>query len=367
MSAMDPPRIRSQSEPARRPYAAAQSTFANRQATNGSPTLPELRDPIIPEVDNPFLDPESEPPRRPAPPATRRPRVTPPPPPPYGTSPPVPARSPSRLYPRQTPPSAAHNRPLDPFADPFADGDEEGARQSFPASDGSRYSEASPGGARHSRSRTMANVPIITHTAPSIASSHRAGGSDDSRNGSPALAAGQFGGLGLGIRRSGSGASQGSSLYPTPLRSAARPANRQQQQQQQQQRMPEPALLSAANGPGGGRYKRLSNVSASSNGSSSLSIEFPSSWGEPGPTRPGSMVSGGEPAAAAAAAATSAPRAGASRVSDPFDLDVPELLSYAESHYSSSSSLAPAQGNGNGGRAPPTITTLADEHSNRRR
>jgi hypothetical protein len=281
-------------------------------------------------------------------------------PPSFGTSPPVPTRSPSRLYAQRTPPRAP-NRQVDPFADPFADEDET-LRQSFPASEASRYSEASPAlssGSRHSRSRTMANVPIITHTAPSIASSHRANGSDDSRNGSPGMAGGQFA-TGLGISRSGSGASNGSSLYPTPLRSAvARLA-------QQNQRAPEPALLSATSGgpagAGGSRYKRLSNASASSNGSSSLSIEFPSSWGEPGPTRPGSMV-GPEPAAAAGAP----PRTGASRVSDPFDLDVPELLSYAESHYSSSSEHAHAPTSAPASRAPPTVSTLPDDLSNKKR
>jgi hypothetical protein len=285
----------------------------------------------------------------------------------FGTSPPVPARSPSRLYAQRTPPRAP-NRQADPFADPFADEDET-LRQSFPVSEASRYSEASPAlssGSRHSRSRTMANLPIITHTAPSIASSHRADGSADSRNGSPGTAGGPFAATGLGIRRSGSGASNGPSLYPTPLRSAAA------RFAQHHQRAPEPALLSATSGgPAGaapGRYKRLSNASASSNGSSSLSIEFPSSWGEPGPTRPGSMV-GGEPAAPAAAAAAGGapPRAGASRVSDPFDLDVPELLSYAESHYSSSSSLAPAPTTAPGARAPPTVATLADEPASRKR
>jgi hypothetical protein len=267
----------------------------------------------------------------------------------------VPTRSPSRLYAGRTPPRI-NTRQADPFADPFAD--DETLRQSFPASEASRYSDApalTPGGSRHSRSRTMANVPLITHTSPSIASSHRANGSGDSHD-SPAIPGGPFNGL--GIHRSPSGASDaGPSLYPTPLRSAAA------RLAQQHQRAPEPALLSATSaGPAGAnsRYKRLSNASASSNGSSSLSIEFPSSWGEPGPTRPGSMVEPGAPLAP--------PRpGGASRVSDPFDLDVPELLSYAESHYSSSSSLAPAPASAPGGRAPPTVATLADDPASRRR
>jgi hypothetical protein len=95
-------------------------------------------------------------------------------------------------------------------------------------------------------------------------------------------------------------------------------------------------------------HKRLSTTSEAS---SNLSLAFPSSWGEPGPTRPASIAARSTHSGRSGSSGEKYPASMAgSRVSDPFDLDVPELLTYAGSDVGSAGSLRRGSDNASNGR-----------------
>jgi hypothetical protein len=231
---------------------------------------------------------------------------------------------------------------------------------------------------QHSRTRTLAAIagmPKIVRTAPSIASTTtlhgRHGGSQDSgftslySNHSPHMSSlsrfpttsSQQGlGIGgLGVERSLStgsrhnyqpqGLSSGHRRMPSaasiprssgipgrlshlaPLNTSNLPID------SRLLTIPSPTRLTPTREHPSG-IKRLSETSEAS---STLSIAFPSSWGEPGPTRPGSMarsVHSGRSGSSSEKGQASGSSAG-SRVSDPFDLEVPEIMSYAGSEVGS--------------------------------
>jgi hypothetical protein len=437
----NPSRIRSSSEPASRalnfsqpriPNAAqvggvaavgaavvAGSQFA-RKDPGGQPRLPEfafqpgeshrrsvssvtgMAYPVLSETNNPFLDPDPNAPLRIINPDSSRigtpattPRKgglnTPTTPATVGlalSSPPRPNLRPRSTLQNPFADPVPRSVPIaskDPFADPAPE--EPLVPVLSPLRDStnseSQYSPQmlSQRTSRHSRSRTYANVPLITQTAPSVASSyHTPQLSDDSGFvsilGTPATSSPPIGtgkspmarssarfGLGLGIERSPSNASASShdqSLMPLPLRPIPASPRTPPPGAQDPSRLGIPRSVSAAR-PQQHRHHRSSNAardllspasttvssthrplsthssgSSSSLSSSNLSLSFPSSWGEPGPTRPASQAL--EPGQAGARSLSSA---APSRVSDPFDLDVPELLAYA----SSESLYPPGAGN----------------------
>jgi hypothetical protein len=229
---------------------------------------------------------------------------------------------------------------INPFADPFADpttsepvvanvmiSSNHQKHSSIDSLDSESQYSVTPPRSRHSRNRTLTAVPLITKTAPSTVSSHQHTGSGDSGFASASspgsMHSARFGGGGLGFVAGlfGRGANNPTSpqlensrnLLPTSVpRSSPGMAP------------PVPQSSHRLSIPRGGaptlsQTQRLSTTSSSS----SLSLSFPSSWGSPGPTRPVSYATQN--------GSNAPPLPLPTRVSDPFDLDVPELLAYANS------------------------------------
>ncbi|KAF2670985.1 hypothetical protein BT63DRAFT_205479 [Microthyrium microscopicum] len=377
-------RRRSSSEPASRAFNAPPPKAVSRNAPDGLPTIPKVNlgdphrrsvssisgmaYPVLSDLNNPFIDPDPSAPLR----IVNRdaslqgtPLSTPlsakPPLLPMGafgmaaaagvaggmvssnlkhSSPLSPTRSNHRRTPSTSQNPFADPVPIsDPFADPEASSSTTPKILQRASTDTTSQYSNSPA---ISQTRTMPGIPQITKTAASSISSHKYNGSADSgfASASPeSLHSPRFNGLGINIfnRNNHRRTESRAPLMPTSSPRVPFPQN--------------PDRLSVGRPPrvpsGGSTrgHERLSSTSSSS----SLSLSFPSSWGSPGPTRPPSMA--GQPSPTERSGGGS-PR-NASRVSDPFDLDLPELLEYANSDANYSVTTIPHAEGSTPPAAPP--------------